>query len=181
MAMHRNPKTRSREAGMTLIELLFAGFVLVVGFMGSLILIFIAISSNTRNKTDTTATMLSQLVIEQINVMPTNTTVATIAISDCVTPNHTTADNWSIGITDGGATLDSDNNIDFTQAYASVPTNYKMTYYTCGDVTYDVRWHVTQLSPGLTRMIVVSARQLGASSNIGLFSPPVSLRTISGP
>ena len=193
MMRHNRTGKHSREAGMTMIELLFAGFVLVIGFMGSLILIFIAIASNSRNKTDTTATMLSQLVIEQINVMPTNSGVPSIPVSDCITPNHTAATTWDISITGGGgagssagATLVNDTSnplhgtIDFTQKYADVPTGYKMEYYTCGDVTYDVRWHVKQVT-GLTRLIIVSARQKGASNNIQLFSPPVTLRTISGP
>ena len=54
-----------RQSGMSLIELMFAGFILVVGFMGSLILIFIAIATNTRNKVDTTGTMIAQMVIEE--------------------------------------------------------------------------------------------------------------------
>src|SRR5258706_15089115 len=70
-----------RQSGMSLIELMFAGFILVVGFMGSLILIFIAIATNTRNKVDTTGTMIAQMVIEEVNVMSTNNGVTTIPIT----------------------------------------------------------------------------------------------------
>src|SRR4029078_2515168 len=81
-------RKRSRAKGMTLIELMIACFVLAVGMLGSLAMIFLAISTNTRNKFDTTGTMIAQTVIEQINTLPTNATqsgafVTAINLTDC--------------------------------------------------------------------------------------------------
>jgi Tfp pilus assembly protein PilV len=180
---------KKSERGMSLLELMFAGFVMVVGMLGSLILIATAIASNTRNRIDTTGTAVSQLVIEQMNALSSRETT-TITITDC---NGSSNSVLTTGTTSGsGATLLANNNaawnlagtVDFTQAYTSVPTGYKMQYVTCGGTTYDVRWNVTQLG-SYTKMITVSARQLGItgqqSNNIRLFAPPVTLRTINGP
>jgi Tfp pilus assembly protein PilV len=190
MKTNLRKKKLGTEAGMTLIELALAGFILTVGMMGSLVLIFIAIQSNGRNKIDTTGTMIAQMVIEQINVMPTNSGVETIPIKDCVTTAHPTATTWTIEV-NGNATPSTAPNggigaqlsngvIDFTQAQTAVPANYGMLYHTCGDSTYDVRWNVQQLTT-LTRVVIVSARLQNAAGTIAQYSPPVTLRTINGP
>src|SRR5712664_3305442 len=75
-------RTHKREAGMTLIELLIAMLVLAIGLSGIMAMIVTALASNGRNRTDTTATLLSQMVIEQLaNVPATSNTVFTI--TDC--------------------------------------------------------------------------------------------------
>ena len=58
--MNRRPGRRVRpaEAGMSLIELMIAMIVLVVGMMGIMVMISTAITTNARNKMDTTATAL---------------------------------------------------------------------------------------------------------------------------
>lgn len=195
---------------MSLLELMFAGFIMVVGMLGSLILIATAIASNTRNRIDTTGTAVSQLVIEQINSTSSQKAV-NLNIKDCTGADHTAA---TIGASYGagpngqdgqGARLIGNSNpawnlagtIDFTQDYSAVPTNYKMQFVTCGGTTYDVRWNILNLSSTstaagfnpsqvtYTRLITVSSRQLGisgqTSQNIRLFAPPVTLRSINGP
>lgn len=170
---------------MSLLELMFAGFIMVVGMLGSLILIATAIASNTRNRIDTTGTAVSQLVIEQVNALSARSATA-ITITDCAGTSHT------VNVATGGANQIANTNaawnlagaIDYTQAVADVPAGYKMQYVTCGGTTYDVRWRITGMS-SYTRMITVSSRQLGItgqqSQNILLFAPPVTLRTVSGP
>lgn len=191
-------KKRRSEAGISLLELMIAGFVLVVGMMGSLMMITLAIAGNSRNKLDTTGTMVAQLVIEQINALPTNIPNTTIPVRDCAATPTT----FSISVTDpttdpvtlqgtgSGANLTADGlDIDFSQALGAVPAGYGMLYQTCGGtdatrITYDVRWHIRQIS-GLTRMVIVSARRLGgAGTGAGsavFFQRPITLRTISGP
>ena len=75
-------RKRSGQKGMTLIELMIATFVLAVGMLGSLSMIFLAIATNSRNKFDTTGTMIAQTVIEQINTLPTNATLGGVAVTD---------------------------------------------------------------------------------------------------
>src|SRR5205085_12498225 len=86
-----------KQQGMSLIELMFAGFVLTVGMMGSLIMITVAIASNSRNKFDSTGTMVAQMIMEHINTMPTNqldsagVLVDHINVADCDRPGNSPA------------------------------------------------------------------------------------------
>jgi Tfp pilus assembly protein PilV len=191
----KQAQVRKPESGMSLLELMFAGFVLTVGMLGALIMIVIAIQSNSRNKFDSTGTMVAQLVMEHINTMPTNQiNVATgglvtqIPVTDCTTPIHA-AQTWQMSVVGGippagnGADI-AGTNIDWTQNYAAVPAGYKMQYWSCGDVVWEVRWNIQQWST-LTKLIVVSARQSGTANAVTKtgfsFAPPVTLRTVSGP
>lgn len=193
MRTMRSRTQRERQSGMSLLELMFAGFVLTVGMLGSLIMIVIAIQSNSRNKFDSTGTMVAQLVMEHINTMPTNqmaggVLVTQIPVTDCTTASHA-AQTWQISVVGGvppngnGATI-AGSNIDWTQNYGAVPAGYKMLYWSCGDVVWEVRWNIQQLT-NLTKLIVVSARQSGTANAVTKtgfsFAPPVTLRTISGP
>src|SRR5712691_761492 len=72
----------NREAGMTLIELLIAMLVLAVGLSGIMAMIVTALASNGRNRTDTNATLLSQMVIEQLANIPA-TTDKIFTVTDC--------------------------------------------------------------------------------------------------
>jgi Tfp pilus assembly protein PilV len=188
------------ERGMSLIELMIASFVLVVGMLGSLSLILMAIATNSRNKYDTTGTMLAQMVIEQVNTLPTTTPNTTITMTDCETKDaagnikHAAKDH-TVAVVGGdmyvpkGAKLvpvdDTDSSrrpgdIDFTEATPADP-NYQMSWYTCGDAVFDIRWNITKVSER-SRLITVSARQLlYKGKNANLYAPPVTLRTISGP
>ena len=189
-------RSRRRQAGMTLIELMIAMLVLAVG-LGALSNLFIAAAlANNKNSRGTTATLLAQLVLEQISAQSPSST-ATILLTDCA------GNQWAVATTGGaapagtGALLDTtatDYNyggIDPTQSYTAVPpaTNvvpgYAMKYVDCGvggtQSTYDVRWNVINID-GNTRLITVSSRQLGAANVLGgvLYSMPVTLRGIGG-
>jgi type IV pilus assembly protein PilV len=179
---------RTRQSGMSLIELMIAMTVLVVGMLALMTLVTTAISSNNRNKLDTTGTMLAQTVLEGIAAHPASTG-ASFTMADCNPAGSTT---WTIataGAASPGAGANvsaSTGNIDFTQAYSAVTANYAMKYVTCGvrgaQSTYDVRWNVRTLT-AFTKLITVSARQLGVSTigaNLPFFSPPITLRTIAG-
>jgi type IV pilus modification protein PilV len=180
---------RNRQSGMSLIELMIAMTVLVVGMLALMTLVTTAISSNNRNKLDTTGTMLAQTVLEGIAAQPATSGVP-FTMMDC---NPAGATSWTIataGAASPGAGANvtaSTGNIDFNlQSYAAVTANYKMKYVTCGvsgaQATYDVRWNVRTLT-NFTKLITVSARQLGVSTsgaNLPFFSPPITLRTIAG-
>jgi len=193
---------RGNEAGMSLIELMFAGFVLTVGMLGSLIMITIAISTNQRNKTDTVGTALGQMVIEQIATLPTrDLSIDHITLKDCATPvgtHNVTVLAPAQSVTAGnGATLitspsSSPNlgRIDFTQAVSALHVSgppvqdYQMDYYTCGGITYDVRWNIRTFPyPTNTdnKLVVVGVRQKGSGNTALFFAPPVNLRTVVGP
>src|SRR5215468_7499252 len=58
---------RNTESGVTLIETLMAGTVLLLGSLSMIVLIIGSIATNNRNKMDSTQTMLATSVLEQIN------------------------------------------------------------------------------------------------------------------
>jgi len=189
-------RSRSDWSGFTLIELMIAMVVLAVG-LGALSSLFLtATLSNNKNSRSATATMLSQLVLEQISSQSPNST-ATIFLTDCV------GNTWAVATTGGaapagaGATLDtlstdySYGGIDPNQAYASIPPGtsvtpgYAMKYVDCGtggtQSTYDVRWNVININT-YTRLITVSARLLAPANQLGgaVYSLPVTVRGIGG-
>jgi type IV pilus modification protein PilV len=180
---------RKRQSGMSLIELMIAMTVLVVGMLALMTLVTTAMSSNNRSRLDTTGTMLAQTVLEGIAAQPA-TSNQPFTMNDCNPAGSTawtiaTAGPAAIGNSLGADVVASTGNIDFnTQSYAAVPANYKMKYVTCGvssaQATYDVRWNVRALT-AFTKLITVSARQLGdTGANLPFFSPPITLRTIAG-
>jgi Tfp pilus assembly protein PilV len=164
------------DAGMSLIELMIAGVVLIVGFMGIMVLVTTAIAGNSRNRNDSSGTMLAQMVMEQIRSAVANS-ATTRSVTDCAGNTFTIS---AVGSSGGaGATL-SGTSIDFT---ASQVTNYSMNYVVCNAngrrATYDVRWNVQTLSTG-PKLVTVAARPRGSSTDRLRFAIPVSLRTMIG-
>jgi len=185
-----------REDGMSLIELMIAMVVLAVG-LGALTVLFISsASADNRNSRDTSATLLSQLVLEQISAQHPNS-IASIILTDCAGNQWDIATAGAVAPSGVGATLVTDpasqyyGGIDPTQDYAAVPPataavpGYAMQYVDCNtggrQAVYDVRWNIINVSP-YARMITVSSRQLSPSSQLGnrTFALPVTLRGIGG-
>ncbi len=170
-------KRARRQSGVTMIELMIAGMVMVVGFLGMMILITTAIATNNRNKMDTNATLAAQMVFEEVR--SDIATGASPTLTDCG------GNSWTIGVGSNtvgavmGAPLNGAN-IDFT---ATPVTNYSMQYKVCtangGQATYDVRWNVQTLTTGAS-LVTVGAKPVGASSDLKYFALPVPLRGIAG-
>jgi len=178
---------------MTLVELMVALSILAIG-MGALTnLLVMAIETDNRNSKDTSATLLAQMVIEQISAQGPNLS-NTIPVTDCqgTVWNIATAGAASPG---AGANLVTSSNaagyggIDQTQAYSNITANYAMKYVDCGGVgntgvptTYDVRWNVITIDANYTRLVTASARPVNATGLGGIqFALPVNLRGVSGP
>jgi Tfp pilus assembly protein PilV len=182
----RKSKIRRGEDGMTMIELVIPMVVLAIGLGGTMIMISGSITSNNRNKMDTTATTLSEMVMERIIAAGVGAS-GTFTIKDCA-GTTITIDPTGSSAGRGAAVDGTTGNISFTTA-ANPSSGYTMNYVTCGvngsQATYDVRWRVvnTQASASAVyaKMVTVSARQIaGSSSNslVRFFAPPVTLKTL---
>ena len=202
--MKRKPESGRKQAGFSLIELMIAMVVLVVGMMGIMAMVTTAIASNNRNKMDTTATALSQMVTETVAAQSI-VTGTPMDVRDCNPASAGGPQTFRIATLgtpannpDGsaGASLNANGNIDFTQTYAAVPggtwptPSYKMRFVSCGSggrqATYEVRWNVRNIS-AFSKLITVSSRlsrQTAAGGAPGeqlkYFATPVTLRTIAG-
>src|SRR5438034_3380531 len=99
---HAKNMRMNKESGLTLIELMIAMTVLAVGLAGIMALVIAALYGNARNRTDTAATMISQLVIEQMADMP-STPDTTFRITDCA------GTAWTVSTAAGGAALKGNN------------------------------------------------------------------------
>ena len=80
--IHTEAARYKAERGSTLIELMIAMLVLAIGLGGLTSLLSLAIASNNRNSKDTSASLLAQMVIEQITAQHPNSTAA-ISVTDC--------------------------------------------------------------------------------------------------
>src|SRR5580693_1924603 len=79
MVKHKN--LRSSQAGITLIETMMAGAILMIGSLSMIGLIINSIATNNRNKIDSTQTMLTEAILEQIDSTVIGS--GTSALIDC--------------------------------------------------------------------------------------------------
>lgn len=181
--MTRNGKRKSdKSRGFSLVELMLAMFVLVVGVLGGMVMIIMGMTRDNTNRVDTTATNAAQAVLEEIAGAPANTN-PTLTVTDCL-GNSLPINTGGSASPGSGAPLQTNGDIDFSQG--AVP-GYQMNYTVCGSANsvrtvYDVRWHVTLVGPNNSgKLVVVSARQPFVANSKGIgFITPVTLRTIVG-
>jgi len=186
-AFSKQAKEGRLEAGTSLIEILLAGTILTICSLGMIALIVTTIGTNSRNKINSTQTMLAQSIIEHVGSTMLGT--AGSSISDCA------GNTYTIGSLAGGANLNADGNeINFTENIAGdvSKTDYHMDYYLNTPCTstgarqavYDVRWNVLKVggvsNPTNTYLLTVSARLKSRADGGLLFPRPVTLRFMSG-
>jgi Tfp pilus assembly protein PilV len=165
------------ESGMTLIELSIAGFVLVFGMVSIMGLLILAIGNNGRSKVDSTATMLTQAVLEQISAKLAGGGPG--SLTDNANCNGT-GNTWTIDYQSGAGAPLLGSKIDFTQGAIA---NYSMNYVDCNNnipMTYDVRWNVQNVGTNGTYLVTVGARPFGGLPTRFSFSLPVTMRAYVG-
>jgi Tfp pilus assembly protein PilV len=180
MRSAQNRKNRNPESGMTLIELMIASVVLIFGMLSIMGLLMLAIGNNGRSKIDSGATMLTQVVLEQVSAKLAGGGPGSITDnSNC----NNTGTTWTIEDQPGGATL-SGGKIDFTQAQAPlIANNYAMNYVDCNNnvpMDYDVRWNIQSIGANGTYLVTVGARPKSFKAGRFTFAIPVTMRAYVG-
>src|ERR1700676_4328618 len=100
--MELNMKNKkSKQRGSSLIELMVACLVLIVGVAGTVSLIPIAIGANSRNRQQSNSTVIAQMVMEKIMSVPAGTSPV-LVVSDCV-PNANNVNTFGTAGTGSGA------------------------------------------------------------------------------
>src|ERR1019366_6729726 len=95
---------RKSQRGMTLVELMIAMAILAIGLGAITNLLVVAMATDNKNSKDTSATLLAQMVIEQISAQHPNST-ATISVTDCAGNAWTVATAGGASPNGTGATL----------------------------------------------------------------------------
>lgn len=169
--MRRNSK--NKQSGMTLIELMIAMVVLMVGVVGSMALIAYAIGGNGRSKQQSNAVVVAQMLTEKLSSQKA-TLAGNLTVTDCAGNSST------VYTAVGGPALNSSGEEDFT---LTAVTGYQMYFTDCGtsgrQMIYDVRWTITQPTT-YTKMVVVSAKMKNAGTDSKTFALPVTIRTLVG-
>ena len=191
-------------AGMTLIELMIAMTVLAIGLPACMMMVLVGMQTNSRNKTDTTATVLDQEIVEKFATLkqypkPTFVTIYDCALSAGSANVHQASLGAGVAPAGSGAPLyagasASDvGNIDWTQPAPPLATSttqgYAMQYQTCSGDIYEVRWNVMAISPNPNSRIslltasarprsAVQADAGGATNRAILYARPVTLKTL---
>lgn len=174
MMLRKRKAATTKERGTTLIELMIAMFILLVGIVGSLSLVALSTGGNGRSRQQSNSTVLSQMITEKISSVKASTS-PTLTVTDCA------GNSFSISTTaPGGSALTSAGVVDYTQAAVA---NYQMLYTDCQtngrQVVYDVRWNI-QAPSAYTKLLTVSTKQSGGGSAPKYFSLPVTVRTLIG-
>src|SRR5579872_4102963 len=77
-------KQQCRQSqGFSLIELLIAMIVLVIGLLGGMVIIVTAVASNARSRFDTTAVALAQSTMDRILVLSISASAQQTQMTDC--------------------------------------------------------------------------------------------------
>jgi hypothetical protein len=173
-------KKWSKQSGSSLIELMIACLVLIVGVAGTVTLIPIAIGANSRNRQQSNSTVIAQMVMEKILSVPAGNPVI-LVINDCIPNAYNINTTGSTGA-GSGAPLLASGDVNFG---AAAPAGYSMLYTACGPTggqsVYDVRWNI-QTPPNSTyiKLVTVSAKLRGSGTDLKYFSLPVTIRSMAG-
>jgi prepilin-type N-terminal cleavage/methylation domain-containing protein len=172
--------SRSRsEEGFSLLEMMFATVILLVGLVAVAQLVPATILLNYRNRMDSSALVFAQRELDQFLDQPLNAPGSPPQFTDALSNICYLGDPTSPNILQGSPVVVLNNQvlIDFTQAPAP---NFNFTYpdpTDPGRATYDVRWAVIITGDGATvsaKRIILGVRQQGGN---GYFQP-ITLDTV---
>jgi type II secretory pathway pseudopilin PulG len=168
-------KGRSSEGGFSLLEMMFATIILLIGLVAIAQLVPASILMNYRNRNDSTALVFAQRELDQMLDQP----LGSISFTDSLLNTCSLGDPASPNVVQGSPVVAINNQalIDFT---AAPVTNYSFTYPDPTDPngsTYDVRWAVIISGNGASvsaKRIILGVRQQGGN---GYFQP-ITLDTV---
>ena len=159
------------RAGFTLLEMMLACAVLMVGIAAVVELVPASLKTSVNNRLDTMATVVAQRELDQMLTQPLTATAFVDADNDPVSLGGAGAPGANV-VMDGQSAA-----IDFSSALSSVPTGFSKLYVDLNDpnrASFELRWAVFSEMNGATvvsRRIIIGCRR--ANSNTGVF--PVTL------
>jgi len=177
--VNRSAGRRNRQSGFTLVEVLMAIVVLLVGIVAVAQLVPASISSNSTNRNDSSALVFAQRELDQFMSQPLNMSISPPAFIDAQGFSCNLGDPAQPNVVVGSpvVVINSQLVLDFTAAPVA---GYSFSYQDPNDpagVFYDVRWAViTATSNGMvsSKRFILGARRKGGN---GIYRP-VTLDTI---
>ena len=163
------------SCGFSLLELMSASAILIVGILGCMVVMGVASANNGRSKFHTTAATLAGSTMEKILAIPSSATgaAAQTQITDCAGTQFTIDTN--AGPAGSGADLIPPGGafsglIDFSKP--PIP-NYSMTYSMCAPSggQYDVRWRIDPGPTPSTQLVTVAAKSINVNQGAILTLP----------
>ena len=177
----RRTITGKMARGFSLVEVMIAMAVLVVGLLGGIVVIAVAGANDGRSKLHSTAIFLAQSTMEKIAAIPAAAGNTQTTLTDCAGTPHTIetavpAAGGSPALVGTGAFAGT---IDFSQP---IVANYSMVYVTCssgGNIGFDVRWRIDQGPTPATQLVTVSTKPL-VTAGATQFMLPYTIRQLRG-
>jgi prepilin-type N-terminal cleavage/methylation domain-containing protein len=175
----KSAKVRRTQRGFTLVEVLIAIVILLVGIVAVAQLVPASISSNSVNRNDSSALVFAQREMDQFLGQPLNMSIVPPAFIDAEGNTCYLGNPTQPNVMVGSPVVVYYNQliIDFGQSAAA---NYSFTYHDPNDpsgVVYDVRWAVYTTMNGnsvASKRFILGARK---KSGNGIYNP-VSLDTM---
>ena len=166
-------RLRSSQEGFSILEMLLATVILLVGLVAIAQLVPASILLNYRNRTDSSALVFAQRELDQMLAQPLNPSSSPPSFTDAegnlcylgdpTQPNQLRGTNVVLGL----------GNVPIIDFGSTVP-NYNFTYQDVTDpsgVSYDVRWAVITTGDGASassKRFILGVRQVGGN---GYFQP----------
>ena len=180
----RNRKTAAKQRGFTLMEVLVATMVMIVGLVAVAQLVPLSIRLNGANRDDSTALVYAQRELDEMLDQPINALSFTDGNGVLCAPVGAVCnlgDPTKPKVLVGSPVVMFNNTptVDYTQAPVA---NYSFTYVDPNDpfrMTYDVRWAVITYSNGVTasgKRFIVGVQRRGGNNPLR----PVTLDTMVG-
>ncbi|HET9994211.1 MAG TPA: prepilin-type N-terminal cleavage/methylation domain-containing protein [Candidatus Acidoferrum sp.] len=173
--MQRPFTKRRQESGFSLLEMLLATTILLVGLIAVAQLVPASILLNSRNRTDSSALVFAQREMDQFLDQPLSTsTFQDVLLNTCNLGNAATPN-----VVQGSPLVNNQALINFAAAPAA---NYSFTYTDPNDpsgTSYDVRWAVIVTGNGSaasSKRFILGIRQQGGNG----FFQPVTLDMMVG-
>lgn len=171
---HSSTKLRDRQRGFSLLEMMFATVILLVGLVAIAQLVPASILLNYQNRTDSSALVFAQRELDQFLDQPLSSSFFLDALG-----NTCQLGNPAVTNTVQGTNVKVYNNQAIIDFNSSVP-GYKFTYQDPADPslsTYDVRWAVVITGNGGTassKRFILGVRQAAGNG----FFQPITLDTL---